>query len=82
MHDYCLFFSAVQVARRAAVAASTKGAAKRAAVLQKMAAGQPTGAPKKTATAKKVAKDFYKSLLVDSGYQGEDYDEFATWLGA
>jgi hypothetical protein len=28
-----------------------------------------------------VSKAFYKSLLVDSGYEGEDYDEFSTWLG-
>jgi hypothetical protein len=28
-----------------------------------------------------IGKTFYKSLLVDSEYQGEDYDQFSNWLG-
>lgn len=27
-----------------------------------------------------VSKTFYKSLLEESTYQGEDYDEFANWF--
>ncbi|KAJ9532230.1 component of cytosolic 80S ribosome and 60S large subunit [Haematococcus lacustris] len=69
-----------KVARRIAVTSSTKNAAKRAAKLAKLAQGEVVG-PKKSADLKKVSKAFYKSLIVDSGYQGEDYDEFSNWLG-
>jgi len=69
-----------KVARRIAVTSSAKNGVKRADKLAKLAAGQVVG-PKKSAEVKKVSKQFYKSLLVESQYQGEDYDEFATWLG-
>jgi len=69
-----------KVARRIAATSSAKNGAKRAEKLAKLAAGQAVG-PKKSADVKKVSKTFYKSLLVESGYQGEDYDEFSTWLG-
>uniref|UniRef100_A0A7S0RBK1 Large ribosomal subunit protein uL4 C-terminal domain-containing protein n=1 Tax=Chlamydomonas leiostraca TaxID=1034604 RepID=A0A7S0RBK1_9CHLO len=70
-----------KVARRVAITSTTKKTAKRAEKLAKLAKGETVG-PKKPATLKKIGKTFYKSLLVDSGYQGEDYDEFANWLGA
>jgi len=69
-----------KVARRIAITSSTKKGAARAEKLAKLAAGQAVG-PKKPAELKKVSKNFYKSLLVESGYQGEDYDEFSAWLG-
>lgn len=69
-----------KVARRIAITSSAKNAVKRSAKLAKLAAGEAVG-PKKPAEIKKVSKQFYKSLLVESGYQGEDYDEFSTWLG-
>jgi hypothetical protein len=25
---------------------------------------------------------FYKSMIVDSEYQGEDYDQFSKWMGS
>lgn len=27
-----------------------------------------------------MGKEFYKKMVVDSEYQGQDYDEFASWL--
>lgn len=69
-----------KVARRIAATSSVKNGVKRADKLAKLAAGQAVG-PKKSAEVKKVSKQFYKSLLVESAYQGEDYDEFSTWLG-
>jgi hypothetical protein len=38
--------------------------------------------PKRPAAQKAVGKKFYKQMIVDSEYQGEDYDEFGRWLGA
>lgn len=63
-----------------AVTSSAKNAVKRAEKLAKLAKGEVVG-PKKSAEQKKLSKAFYKSLLVDSGYQGQDYDEFSNWLG-
>jgi hypothetical protein len=37
--------------------------------------------PKKPAELKSVAKTFYKQMVVDSEYQGEDYEVFSNWLG-
>jgi large subunit ribosomal protein L4e len=48
--------------------------------LEKMRKGEPS-VVKKSAEQKAVGKAFYKSLLVDSEYQGEDYDQFDKWLG-
>lgn len=39
------------------------------------------GAPKRSEEQKKLAKDFYKQMIVDSEYQGEDYEVFDRWLG-
>ncbi len=46
-----------------------------------MRAGQPSGAPKRPAEQKAVGKAFYKQMMVDSEYQGEDYEVFSNWLG-
>lgn len=54
---------------------------KRAEKLAALAAGKVVG-PKKSAEHKKIAKNFYKQLIVDSEYQGEDYDQFSKWLGS
>lgn len=27
-----------------------------------------------------VGREFYRKMVVDSEYQGEDYDEFSNWL--
>ncbi len=32
-------------------------------------------------TTKHVGKEFYKSMIQDAPYQGEDYEVFSTWLG-
>lgn len=69
-----------KVARRIAATSSAKNGVKRADKLAKLAAGQAVG-PKKSAERKKAGKAFYKNLLVESAYQGEDYDEFSNWLG-
>ena len=36
----------------------------------------------RTPPVQAVGKKYYASMLVDSEYQGEDYDQFSTWLGA
>lgn len=30
---------------------------------------------------KELSKSFYKGLMQDSDYQGEDYEVFSAWLG-
>ena len=30
---------------------------------------------------KELSKGFYKGLMQDSDYQGEDYEVFSAWLG-
>ena len=54
----------------------------RADKLAAMRAGKPTGVAKKNKAVKKVGKDFYKKMVVDSDYVGEDYDVFSNWLGS
>ena len=44
-------------------------------------AGKVVG-PKVPAAQKATGKAFYKQMIVDSEYQGEDYEVFNTWLGA
>jgi large subunit ribosomal protein L4e len=34
----------------------------------------------KTAEVKASGKAFYKQMIADSDYQGEDYEVFAKWL--
>ncbi len=38
--------------------------------------------PKKPKEQKATATKFYKQMVVDSEYQGEDYEVFSNWLGA
>ena len=35
----------------------------------------------RTKEAKELSKSFYKGLMQDSDYQGEDYEVFSAWLG-
>jgi large subunit ribosomal protein L4e len=69
-------------ARRNAILLSERRAKDRAERLAKLRAGKPTGAPKRSAEGKAVSKAFYKQLVVDSEYQGEDYEVFSKWLGS
>mmetsp|Transcript_1742 Transcript_1742/g.1944 ORF Transcript_1742/g.1944 Transcript_1742/m.1944 type:complete len:392 (-) Transcript_1742:309-1484(-) len=39
-------------------------------------------AKKRDAAVKVSGKKFYKGMMVDSAYKGEDYDNFSTWLQA
>jgi len=70
-------------ARRQAVLLSEKRGKERAARLAAARAGKaaPSGKPKKSEAQKKVARDFYNQMIVDSEYQGEDYEQFDRWLG-
>eukprot|EP00798_Chlamydomonas_sp_ICE-L_P001814 gene1814-33233_t len=52
----------------------------RAEKLATLRSGKAVG-PKKTAEAKALAKGFYGQLIVDSEYQGADYEVFDKWLG-
>ena len=36
---------------------------------------------KRTPELKESAKKFYKGLVADSDYVGEDYEVFSSWLG-
>lgn len=69
------------VTRRNAVLAAERRGKARAEKLAKLRAGQPTGAPKKAKDVAAVGKAFYKQMVVDSEYQGEDYDVFSKWIG-
>jgi len=71
-----------KVQRRAEVIRSGKKGAARAARLAALAAGKKSGLKPKAKAIKAVGKKYYASMLVDSEYQGEDYDQFSTWLGA
>jgi large subunit ribosomal protein L4e len=70
-----------KVTRRNAITSSAKGQKARAAILEKVRAGVSTNQarPKEQ---KAVGKAFYKQMIVDSEYQGEDYEVFDKWLGA
>ncbi|KAF8056778.1 RPL4A [Scenedesmus sp. PABB004] len=68
-------------ARRSAILLSERRAVERAARLAKVRAGQPGGAPRRSAEGKALAKRFYGQMVVDSEYQGEDYEVFDKWLG-
>jgi large subunit ribosomal protein L4e len=57
-----------------------KRATMRQEKLAKLRAGKTTGSAKPKAI-KAVGKAFYKSMIVESEYQGEDYDQFSNWLG-
>ena len=35
----------------------------------------------RSSEAKATGKEFYKGLMTDSDYQGEDYEVFSSWLG-
>ena len=39
-----------------------------------------TAKSEKTAELKAAGKSFYKQMITDSDYQGEDYEVFAKWL--
>jgi len=67
--------------RRNAILLSERRAKDRAERLAKLRAGKPTGAPKRTKEDKAVSKRFYQQLVVDSEYQGADYEVFSNWLG-
>lgn len=60
---------------------SEKRHAARQEKLAALRAGKAVG-PKKTPELKAIGKKFYKSMIVDSEFQGPDYDEFGKWLGA
>jgi large subunit ribosomal protein L4e len=67
-------------ARRNEVLLSEKRRIVRAEKLEKLRKGESTGAPKRSKEVKAVGKKFYKQMIVDSEYQGEDYDQFSAWL--
>ncbi|GBF98594.1 60S ribosomal protein L4 [Raphidocelis subcapitata] len=69
------------VTRRNAVLAADRRGKARAEKLEKLRAGKPTGAPKKSKDVAAVGKAFYKQMIVDSEYQGADYEVFSKWLG-
>jgi large subunit ribosomal protein L4e len=68
-------------ARRQAVLLSERRGKERAAALAAARAGKAAPKPKKSEAQKKVARDFYAQMIVDSEYQGEDYEQFDRWLG-
>jgi large subunit ribosomal protein L4e len=71
---------AVATRRGSILAADRRGKA-RAERLAKLREGKPTGAAKRSKEAREVGKAFYKQMIVDSEYQGEDYEVFSKWLG-
>lgn len=69
-----------KVTRRAELLRTAKKGAERQVRLAKMAKGEKTGLKAKLPSVKKLGKQFYKSLLAESEYKGEDYDVFNKWL--
>lgn len=69
-----------KVTRRAELLRTAKKGAERQERLAKMAKGEKTGLKAKVPAVKKLGKQFYKSLLAESEYKGEDYDVFNKWL--
>lgn len=69
------------VSCRNAILLSERRAKDRAERLAKIRAGQPSGAPKRSKEQKALAKKFYGQMVVDSEYQGADYEVFDRWLG-
>lgn len=65
--------------RREAIV-SEKRATARAQKLATLRSGKAVG-PKKPVAQKAVGQAFYKKMIVDSEYQGEDYEVFDKWLG-
>jgi len=68
-------------ARRQAVLLSERRGKERAAALAAARAGKAAKKTPKSEAQKKVARDFYNQMIVDSEYQGEDYEQFDRWLG-
>jgi hypothetical protein len=66
---------------RNAILLSERRAKERAERLAKLRAGQPTGAAKRSKEQQAIAKKFYGQMVVDSEYQGQDYEVFDKWLG-
>lgn len=69
-----------KTARRNTILLAEKQAAVRAEKLAKLKAGKSAGLAKDK-KIKAIGQAFYKSMLVESEYTGEDYDEFSNWLG-
>lgn len=59
-----------------------KNAVARAERLAKLAQGVATGSAKRTEAVRAVGKKFYKTIVVDSEYQGEDFAQFSSFLQA
>ena len=70
-----------KVTRRNAVLLADRRAKDRAERLAKVRAGVSTGAAQANKAAKVPGKAHYKQLIVDSEYQGQDYEVFSNWLG-
>lgn len=66
-----------------AVLLSERRGKERAARLAAARAGKaaPSTKHKRTEAEKKTSRTFYKQMIVDSEYQGEDYEQFDRWLG-
>eukprot|EP00877_Chromochloris_zofingiensis_P010187 jgi/Chrzof1/5421/Cz16g02120.t1 len=71
-----------KVTRRNAILLSERRAKERADRLDKYRKGEKTGAAARSKEQKLVGKQFYKQMVVDSDYQGQDYEVFSNWLGS
>jgi len=60
-----------QTARRMALMAEAKHKAEKS---------KKVAASRKTKAVRESGKKFYKALMVDSEYKGQDYDNFGSWL--
>jgi large subunit ribosomal protein L4e len=67
--------------RRNAILLSERRAKERAERLAKIRAGKSSGVAPRSKEQKELAKKFYGQMVVDSEYQGADYEVFDKWLG-
>ena len=49
--------------------------------LEKLRKGEKVGSKKRAPEQRAASKTFYKQLIQDSDYVGEDYEVFSSWLG-
>ena len=49
--------------------------------LEKLRKGEKVASKKRKPEERAASKTFYKQLIQDSDYVGEDYEVFSSWLG-
>ncbi|KAK9867941.1 hypothetical protein WJX84_008385 [Apatococcus fuscideae] len=70
-----------KTARRMEIVAHDQRRKAKEEKLEKLRKGEKVGSKKRTPEQRASSKSFYKQLIQDSDYVGEDYEVFSSWLG-